>query len=265
MTTNANSELLASALKDAKLGTFTSLITRKQGALSGKGPNRKLYGDDQVQVTILTGFKYENLVAKSLELLYEKTDAELAKLAKEKGLLDGKGNEITKADVRAARNELDTSFNRTLSPIEDSDSSTRHVYEPLVIGGDSVRGGRVYRCIKGGERQCHCRECLEAEGAEEKEVKKAPLNGTIYIQGLKIWQKVLEVAPNGPKPKPKSAAKTVAKDLIRSLLPISKYVSYRLEPGTDFLLRAGGSAQVQATEQGFLVSDAIVGTIKRAS
>jgi len=75
----------------------------------------------------------------------------------------------------------------------------------------------------------------------------------------------LTPAVNGPIPAPKSAAKTVAKNLLRSKLPICKYVSYRLEPGQDWLLRAGGTAEVKATQEGFLVTDEIVNVIQKVA
>jgi len=41
-------------------------------------------------------------------------------------------------------------------------------------------------------------------------------------------------------------------------------VSYALEPGTDFVLRAGGTAATQATKDGFLVTDAVVDVLLKA-
>jgi hypothetical protein len=70
--------------------------------------------------------------------------------------------------------------------------------------------------------------------------------GTIYLQGLIISSKVLEADPNGPVPGSKSAPLTVAKEIIRRMLPISRYVSYRLTPDSGFLLRAGGAAAAAA-------------------
>jgi hypothetical protein len=250
--TNANSSLIASVLGDARKGTFTGLITTKRGVTRGPKGSKVTYGDDEIHTVILTGFKYENLVSRSLASLDDTSDADIVA----KGAVDGKGNALTEADVAAARLELRASFERTLNPDEESTSTTAHVYEPLVVDGEVVRGGRVYRCT-GKPGGCHCRECSGD--------KRAPLDGTIYLQGLRIWGKVLTPAPNGPAPKPKSAAKTVAKNMLRRGLPVSRYVSYRLEPGTPFLLRAGGTAQVEAQTDGFKVTDAIVDVLSKAS
>jgi hypothetical protein len=115
----------------------------------------------------------------------------------------------------------------------------------------------VYKCVAGSGVKCHCRNCSGDE--------KAPLPGTIYLQGLQIYSKVLVPAVNGPAPAAQSAAKTIAKDLIKKQLPIRRYVQYALEPGTDFMLRAGGTAAVEAEERGFLVTDEILDVIQRCA
>lgn len=254
MSSNSNSNLVANILGDARKGTFTGLITRKRGVTRGRKGSKVTYGDDEVHTVIYTGFKYENLVRRSLEMLESISDSDIVSEASERGIVDGKGNAIDTDDVAKAREELVASFERTLDPTQESTSTTDHVYEGLVVNDETVRGGRVYRCT--GEKGCRCRECTGDP--------KAPLDGTIYVQGLRIWSRVLKPAPNGPAPKPKSAAKTVAKRLLRSKLPVSRYVSYRLEPGTPFLLRAGGTAQVEAKADGFTVSDEIVDVLSKA-
>jgi len=253
---NSNSDLLGLLLKDARKGTFTGLITRKRGTERGRGAARKTYGDDEVHVVILTGFRYENLVRRSLEQVRDADlDAALAD-ATAKGIVDGKGNALTLADFTAARDELVASFERTLDPNAESTSTTQDVFDGLTLDGEPVRGARVYKCS--GKANCQCRECNPGEA-------KAPLPGTIYLQGLKIHETVITPAPNGPVPKAKSKAKTVAKGLLRSKLPVRRYVSYRLEPGTDFILRAGGTAAAEAVKQGFVATDDLLDTIKRCA
>jgi hypothetical protein len=122
------------------------------------------------------------------------------------------------------------------------------VYDALTVDGENVRSGRVYKCT--GEASCRCRHCTGDS--------KAPLPGTVYVQGLAIGHKVIEPAPNGPAPTPKSAPKTVAKNLLRSKLPVSRYVSYALEPGTDFLLRAGGAAAAEVTKAGIKIDTTVL-------
>lgn len=247
MQTNANSSLIAALLADARVGTFTGIITRKVGETKGG----VLYGDDLVHVVIFTGFRYDRLVQRSLDLLPSITDDAVVAQAAAKGVT------LTLADVATARAELEASFKASLDGTNEA--TTDEVYEPLTVDGQSVRGGRVYRCKRetGAEGKCHCRKCSGDA--------KAPLDRTIYVQGLRIWSEVLEAAKNGPVPAPKSAPKTVAKNLLRAALPVSKYVSYRLEPGTDFMLRAGGTAAVEATTRGFTVTDDIMKVIERAA
>ncbi len=260
--TNANSDLIAALLNDARKGTFTGIITTKKGKMVGRGADRKLHGDDRVHTVIFTGFKYDGLVKRSqtaLDALDIKAEADKA-IAKGVTCFDGRGKNavertVTLADFTEAAADLQASFARTLDPTQASTSTTAHVYDPLKVDGDSVRGGRVYHCT--GQGNCKCRACTDDA--------RAPLDGTIYIQGLRIWSKVLEAAPNGPAPKSKSGGKAVAKGLLRSKLPVSRYVSYALEPGSDFLLRAGGTATIKAQEDGFVVTDAITAALNKAS
>jgi hypothetical protein len=264
MSTNANS-----ILKDAKVGTFTGLVTEKKGVERGPKGNKTVFGNDVVHVCVFTGFKYDSLVQRSLDTLATISDADVLADAQAKGIKawSGRGKkaievELTLADFAAARAELVDSFTRTLDPNQESTSTTKHVYEPLTVDGESVRGGRVYKCVAGetdddgNARECQCRNCTGDA--------KAPKPGTIYLQGLQVSSRVLTPAPNGPAPKPQSAAKTVAKDMLRRCLPISRYVSYRLEPGTDFLLRAGGTAAVQAEQDGIHFTPEVRDAIKRS-
>ncbi len=240
--TNSNSDTLASLLADSRKGTFTGLITRKVG----KVVRGVRYNDDMVHTVIFTGFKYENLVRRSLDLLAScLTDQEVIDLAATKG------TPVAKADVQAARAELESSFRRTL--MGESTSTTDHVYEPLKVADEDVRGGRVYKCVAADGKTCHCRNCTGNE--------KAPLPGTIYLQGLRIWSEIVDAAPNGKAPAPNSRPKTIAKNILRARLPVSKYVSYRLEPGTDFVLRAGGTVALEATKSGMTVDPVVADAV----
>ncbi len=159
------------------------------------------------------------------------------------------------ADFKAARDDLRASYDRTLDPTQASTSTTAHVYEPMVVDGKPVRGARVYICT--GQANCRCRNCTGDP--------KAPLPGTISLQALSIWTKVLTPAPNGPKPASKSGAKIVAKGLIRRTLPVRRYVSYRLEPGTDFMLKVGGTARTEATTAGFVGTPELMAAIDKVA
>lgn len=255
MNTNSNSPLLAALLADARVGTFTGLITKKKGKMVGKGADRKLYGDEQVHVVVVTGFRYDRLVQRSLDALPGiAADVIVADLAE-------KGHKVTVADVEEARAELKASFEKSLAG--ENESTTAHVYTPLVVNGETVRGSKVYKCVKGESDSegtsydCKCRNCTGDE--------KAPLPGTVYLQGLQIYKTVLTPAPNGDAPEPNSAPKTRAKDALKYKLPVGKYVSYPLEPGADFILNAGGTAAVAASKAGFLVTDDIMNVIAKAA
>lgn len=250
MNTNANAPEVAALLADARVGTFTGLVTTKKGTVKGGVQ----YDNDTVHTVVFTGFRYDRLVARSLAALDNVDAADIvAKAAKD-------GHTITTADVDMALAELRDSYTKTLAGTNES--TTAHVYEPLVVDGETVRGARVYKCVaettdaNGEPRVCHCRNCTGDA--------KAPMPGTIYLQGLRVFNEVLVPAPNGKAPAPKSAAKTIAKNTITRGLPVSKYVSYSLEPGTDFILRAGGAAAVEATKAGFKVDAKVTATIDAA-
>ena len=249
METNSNSLLVSAILSKARHGTFTGLILKKKGEERGRGTARMVYGDDTVHSVVVTGFGYLDLVKRSAALLETLTPEAIVAEAADKGLKDKDGKDITLAAVEEAKAEMAQSFKDTLAGVNES--TTDHVYEPLIVDGEAVRGARVYHCVKGQEGvECKCRACTGDP--------RAPLDKTVYLPGLQIWSKIIIPAPNGPVPKPKSAAKTVAKNLLKKHLPVSRFVSYVLEPGTEYFLRVGGTAQVESTKNGFLVTDDIV-------
>lgn len=232
-TTNANSLVLAALLSDARQGTFTGLITTKVGKEVGAGAAKKRYGDDQVHVVLYTGFSYESLCTRSLDALNKLDILDTLKEITTKGLtgfVKGVPVAITVEDVVTAVSELKESL--SLSAKGENESTTDEVYEPLVVNGETVRGSRVYVGPK-----------------DPTKTPAAPV-GTIYLQGLKIGEKVLSPAPNGPIPASKSGPVVVVKDLLRSRLPISRYVSYKLPVGGDFILSAGGTARATAKNNG---------------
>ena len=253
-TTNANSTTLAALLADAKVGTFTGIVTTQKGVERGRGAEKKVYGNDTVHAVLFTGFRYDRLVQRSLDMLAGVDPADVvAKAAAD-------GHDITLADVAEAVSELTESYTKSLAGTNVA--TTGHVYDPLVVDGATVRGARVYKCVAGttnddgDPRECHCRNCTGDA--------RAPLPGTINLSGLRVFKEVIVPAPNGPAPAANSAPKTIAKNTITRNLPVSKYISYTLEPGTDFILRAGGAAAVEATKVGFTVDDKVLGTINTA-
>jgi len=253
MKTNSNSAILALGLVSQRpSASFTSVILRKQGEERGPKGAKVRYGDDMVHVVVVTGFSYENLVRRSLDMLPE-VRAQVAQITADLAgaeAWEGRGKKavkvpVSEADVVAALDDLEASFTKSLDPSAESESTTKHVYEPLVVDGEAVRGSRVYRCVadkvaSGEVKECHCRECSGDS--------KAPLDGTVYLQGLQIGSKVLEAAPNGPVPASKSGPVVVAKNAIRRKLPVSRYVSYRLHG--DFILKVGGTAAMRVDQDG---------------
>ena len=243
MTTNASpsAATLAATLASARKGTFTGLITQKKGTERGRGSAKLTYGDDVVHVVLVTGFNYKNLVTKSLtRLLALDLDAVEAEFAT-RGIVDGDGGSVGRLAIEEAVKSLKDSFEATLAGTNES--TTDHVYEPVLVDGETVAGCRVYKCVAGdATRECHCRDCTSDA--------KAPKDGTIYLQGLKIGETVLTPAPNGPVPASKSRADVVAKNILRARLPVGRYVSYSLEAGENWILRAGFAAATASDKAG---------------
>lgn len=254
-TTNANSVTLAAHLAELRGGSFVGLVVRKEGVERGPKGAKVRYGDDLVHVVLISGFRYTALCERSLVRLRTIDPDEIVQFCADRGITDGDGLPIIRAAVDMAIADLHESL--TLSMLGLNESTTDHVYEPLMLDGEVVRGCRVYRCrknithVEDPEKldvlACKCRDCTGDP--------KAPRDGTIYLQGLQVGSKVLEPAPNGPVPASKSRPDVVAKNIIRRRLPIGRYVSYRLEPGCDFILRAGGVAATAADGDGVELRD----------
>lgn len=258
--TNAHSRLAAQHLDGAGCG-FYGLIQQKKGQTRGRGAAKQRYGDDTVHAVFVGGISYGNAVSASAdELAAMRAKGELARLAaKGYDAWSGRGKnavqvKVTLADFEAAADELADSFAKSLAGTNKS--TTGHVYEPLkVLRSDgtveTVRGARVYKCVaKDPNHECKCRMCLAERGTPDN---RAPVDGQINILGMRIGQKVLVPAPNGPIPASKSGAKTVAKRVLRSRLKVGKIVSWVLEPNGEYVLRAGGDAAGAAGKDGVTI------------
>jgi hypothetical protein len=270
MNTNASNIALVSTLAGARVGTFTGVVIRKKGAERGPKGSKVRYGDDLVHVTLVTGFRYGSLVERSADRLDAMTDNEINDLvalgqtgfvrvwkksakvgdlravcasmgladtgskADLVGRLDAVApggmveRPLTRADFTTARKalraDLQGSIDGTAVDVNED------VYEPLVVDGETVRGCRVYVGNPNGD--------------------DASAPGTVYLQGLKVGQTVLEAAANGPVPASKSKPESVAKRILRGRLPVGRYVSYALTPDSGFILRAGGAAAKAADKDG---------------
>jgi len=283
MVTNASVSLssLVDTLASAHKG-FTGLIVRKVGVTRGGQTNPVTYGDDLVHTVLVTGFRYGSLVERSVDVLDAMTSSdidalvarghmgwvrvwtksmtlpELVSACQSEGL-DATGKKadliarleaavpggqkqvaVTRADFDAAFIGLRADLQSTVDGTNES--TTDHVFEPLVMDGQTVRGARVYVGNPNGEN--------------------ASEPGTIYLQGLVIGEKVLEVAANGPAPESKSAPESVAKSVLRRRLPVSRYVSYRLTPGGDWLLNAGSAAATAADDNGVTTDPVRVAAVR---
>jgi hypothetical protein len=97
------------------------------------------------------------------------------------------------------------------------------VWEPLEIDGVKVRGSRIYT------------------GPARPDDPRAPVPGTIYVQGVKLGERLVTPAANG-KWRPNSKPKTLAKNIIKESLPIGLYCQYRLEPERVSDVMVGGKA-----------------------
>jgi len=243
-TTNANSDTLASLISDSsRCARFASIVTTLKGA-SRLAPGEKRgglkirVGNDTVRDTFVAGANYGSLKAKDAVILAALTDADLdAMTADGHTAWSGRGAKavavtVTRADFDLALAEMILSTDKTLAGTNTS--TTDHVYESMVVDGKALAGYRVY------------------VGPTDPNAEAAAAPGTIYIQGLRVGRKVIEAAEFA-KPASKSAAKSVAKRAITRLLPSRRYVSYCMEPGTDFILNLGSDAVTASDAAGITV------------
>lgn len=278
--TNTLNEILASELASARKGTFTGFIGRLEGVERGPKGNKTRFGDDMIHAVVVTGFKYDDLCRRSANRLEAMSDmdldyaargltgwvrvwtksakvGDLAAICRDRGLPDtgSKADLVARLEancpggmeqVPVTRAHFDEAREALLDSLRSSEagtntSTTDDVYEPLVVNGETVRGARVYVGNPNGE-----------DAADP---------GTIYLSGLMIGRKVLDPAPNGPKPASKSAPVSVAKSALRKTLPIGRYVSFKLSPG-DWVVNVGSAAAAAADKDGVSVDPAKVAEVK---
>lgn len=240
MTTNAADTGLATALVDigdSGQGTLVFLTVRKKGTARGPSASRVIYGNDLVQVLIWTGFDYKALIERSHKKLHSPSMwgsgtfiKDLMRATMDRGCLD-----VTLQDAAEAVQELDDRFLRVINGVPgamDSDQEPMNpVWEPLKVEGQIVRGGKVY------------------VGAGDVNDPRAPVPGTIYMDGVKLGENVLDPAPNGAW-LPKQRAKTVAKEVLESWLPIGLYVRYCLDKEGMTTVQVGSAASGLAKQAG---------------
>jgi hypothetical protein len=164
-----------------------------------------------VAVLVWSGFSYKALVARSDRKLNELLNRGrfIEKITRYVYALN---QTVTVDDVCAALQETRTWFRKVLADGTGTPGApTTGTWDPFYMAGERVRGARVYA------------------GQARPEDARAPIPGTLYVQGVKLGEVVIDPAANGPW-RPNSAPKTLAKDAIKQLLPVGLYCQYRLEP-----------------------------------
>lgn len=244
MTTNATDTILAENLSNISTdglgvgqGTMVSIILRKKGTTVGT----TTYGDDTVHVLVWTGFHYKALVERSLKKLDQLWDSgtlfrDLLKETIDHGVFDA-----TIEDVSQAVQELRDSLHKVATgTVHDDDTETRiSVWEPLVVNGEPVLGAKVYK-------------------GSSPTIDK----GTVYIDGVKLGEKILTKAKN-PKRVPKSKPKTVIKDILRDKLPVGLYVRYSLSKDRVISLSVGQDAVKNVKDSCVLVDPGAIRSLFR--
>ena len=246
MITNAVDLQIADELSeigDLGQGTLASLIIRKKGVIRGCAGSKLAYGDDKVHVLVWTGFHYKALVTRSYNRLHAIWDQgnlfqSLLTAVRQEGF-----PQVSLRDVSEAVQETNDSLLKVINGVgctaeeivnklfpdpEADQVPDPSIWEPLIVEGVEVSGAKVYKGPGGRQGD-----------------PNAPVKGTIYLDGVKLGEKVLEPAANGHW-KANQKPKTVAKDILRSWLPIGLYVRYCLAPNALEDLKVGKSASIAA-------------------
>lgn len=242
--TNTKDSKTAAALAEIgnlDQGTLVSYQGQKKGVLRGRGGAKMVYGDDHVHVLLWTGFSYEALVERSLKKLIELENSGtlITDLTAE---VMAKGLSVNAQDVCAAIQELKDSLKRAVDPgsvTSPARSDSDYIFEPLMVDGTKVKGAKVY--VGGGDENN----------------PRAPKPGTVYVDGVKLGEKIVAPAPNGHW-KANSKAKTVAKNILRHKLPVGLYVRYALEPERVGELLVGDAAAEAAKASGVQVDPSTI-------
>ena len=251
---SASSTTLAAAIgtsRSAQCASIMSVVTTLKGVErlapgEKRGGLKVRMGNDTVRDTFVAGRSYTSLKRKDAVILAALTGADLDAMVAEGHMAwSGRGAKavqvpVTRADFDAALADMIASTAKSIAGTNSS--TTDHVYEPLVVDGKALKGYRVY------------------VGPADPSIKPASAPGTIYVQGLRVGRKVIEAAQYA-RPQSKSGGKAVAKRIIPRLLPSRRYVSYALEPGTDFVLNLGAEAVTASDDAGITVDPTVVASI----
>lgn len=241
MTTNALDPRTASTLAEIgslDQGTLVSLTIHKKGTQRGPKGAKVVYGDDFVHTLIWSGFEYKALVERSLKKLTALEDEGTLITSLTQEVIDSGCVDVTVQDTCAAIQELKESFKRVVEEPDGPKDTTQddpNVWEPLTVEGVKVRGSKVY------------------VGNGDDSNPRAPKKGTVYIDGVKLGEKVLTPAANGPW-ETRSKPKTLVKNLLRRKLPVGRYVRYALEPDRLLGTKVGAAASESALDAGLPIN-----------
>jgi len=241
---------LATTLTDlgnSDQGTLVFLELRKKGVERGKAGEKTVYGDDLVQVLLWAGFSYRALVERSYKKLHEywgRGDfvTRLIEAARTEGRDD-----VTVQDATAAIQDIEDALLRVIrGTTTETNEDFESVWEPLEVDGTRVHGAKVYN------------------GKGNPEDHRAPVPGTIYMDGVKLGEKVLVESKNGSWTPKQQRTKTVVKEIIRSWLPAGLYARYSL--GDNMLtIKVGKEASDAAKAAGVPIDPEAIRSLFRVA
>lgn len=217
LATNASDQPTAQALvalmDNDQQGTLLAAKVRKVGETRGSAGSKTVYGDAYVHTLVWTGFSYRALIERSDKMLRKRLNKGGYIEALARATLE-QHDQTCIADACIAIQELQDWFHRVLNGAPGPGTSmltNPTVWEPLRVNGKVVHGCRVYR------------------GAARPEDPRAPVPGCVYVLGVKLGEIVLAPPPNGEW-RPDSRPKTIAKQILKTGLPVGLYCQYRMDP-----------------------------------
>lgn len=204
-------------------GTMVSAIVKKMGVTQGS----RTFGNDTVHVLLWTGFHQKALAERSYQRLQSlwwggTFFRDLMAEAIAAGILDA-----TMTDVAEAVQEVNASLVAALqSKVDKDEEPLGNVWKPLFLDGQPVLGAKEYVGMNHAIPQ-----------------------GTIYLDGVKLGERIVTPAPFA-KPPVNSKTKTLIKNLVRAKLPIGLYARYRLSAENLTDIRVGQDAAAFAKASG---------------
>lgn len=231
-----------SEIGDLGQGTLASLIIRK------KGVRREgvLYDNSKVHVLMWTGFHYRALVGRAYNRLHVFWNSGTFLQSLLTAVRQAGHSEVTLQDVSEAVQETNEAFLKVLNG-DGGIEIPSSIWKPLEVNGITVKGAKVY---------------IGRTRKTRGPFPEGPENGMIYLDGVKLGEKILEPAPHW---KPTQQAKTAAKDILKSWLPNGLYVRYCLNPNCLEELKVGKAASETAKAASiFIEPEAVRGLFKIA-